>query len=562
MKRKLLSGLLASAVLFLAACGDGGVSEKTTAAADLPDAGDFGETVDLQLSGMVTKGNVVDDNWVQQRLEEKFNVNIENTLIDTWDANERAIAIASGELPDAFSFTGEKMTPQEFNKNGLTRTIPRDMIEKYAPKYAAMLDEVDDGLGWQMHQSPDNPDEYYALVGLQSHAQGILWAPTLRMDWMEKLGIEIPADATPIGEEGGAERIYMSNHSYTVEELEKILQAFTYDDPDGNGKNDTYGMLPTNDNMNWAVTLLGAYGLPIEYNLMEDDQLKMPVISEHYKDFLGDMNRWYEEGLIDPEWTTLTTQTAWEKYQTGKIGYQVAQRSYLAQEAWTKGRAPVNIIDSDPNAKLLVLQPETGKDGQQGEQSFMPVTLLGDWMQISADVTDEELARYLQMYDFINHDEEGVWTTYGIPGEHSEWRGEEGNSTLIVKEEYDREEGEMGFWAYSARSYPGKRFNWLTETKTIELMDKFFNVPEVVEEMAIRPYRHDLFNETDLIAVQGRYSAQLKTLEDEFKLNGITGSVDIESEWDTYVDNWLNNGGQQILDEYEKAPLVSDLLPE
>ena len=120
----------------------------------------------------------------------------------------------------------------------------------------------------------------------------------------------------------------------------------------------------------------------------------------------------------------------------------------------------------------------------------------------------------------------------------------------------------MGFWAYSARSYPGKRFNWLTETKTIELMDKFFNVPEVVEEMAIRPYRHDLFNETDLIAVQGRYSAQLKTLEDEFKLNGITGSVDIESEWDAYVDNWLNNGGQQILDEYEKAPLVSDLLPE
>lgn len=564
MNKKLLSTLLTatSVTLILSACSGGTTEEKDTVSADLPEVGDFSENVELQLSGALTKGNAVDGNWVQERLEDEFNVSIENTFIDTWDANERAIAIASGKLPDAFSFTGEQMTPQEFYENGLTRTIPREMIEKYAPRYAAMLDEVDDGLGWEMHQSPDNPDEYFALLGLQKHAEGILWAPTLRMDWMENLGIEIPEDAEPIGDSDGFERIYMSTHSYNLDELEDILLAFTFDDPDGNGKNDTYGMLPWNNDLNWAVTLLGAHGLSIEYNLMEDDELKLPPMTNKYKDFLLEMNDWSEAGIVDPEWTTLTTQTAWEKYQTGSIGYFVAQRSYLAQEAWTQGRAPVNLIESDPNAKLLVLAPETGPNGEQGEQAFMPVTLLGDWMQISEDVTDAELARYLQMYDFLNHDDEGVWTRYGNPGEHSEWRGEEGTSTLIVKDEYEKEEGDMGFWAYSARSYPGNRALWLTELKTLELMDKFFNDPEVVEKLAIRPYRYDLFNETELTEMKSRYAAQLKTLEDEFRLNGITGNIDIESEWDKYLTDWLNNGGEQILEAHKEAPLVSDLLSE
>lgn len=118
-------------------------------------------------------------------------------------------------------------------------------------------------------------------------------------------------------------------------------------------------------------------------------------------------------------------------------------------------------------------------------------------MYISSEVTDKELARYLQIYDFITYDPEGIWMTYGIAGEYFDWRVEEGKSTLIVCLEYELEEDEMGFWSYSPRSYPNDRYLWLTETKTIELMERFFAVPEYVEKMGIRPYRHDLFNETD-----------------------------------------------------------------
>ncbi|MGP6146447.1 ABC transporter substrate-binding protein [Jeotgalibaca sp. A122] len=556
---------LSSAGVLLAACGGGNTAESGQAAGTavdvtaLPEAGDFEETVELHLSGSFTQGNIEDDNWVQQKLEEKFNVDIENTKVDTWNKDEASIMIASGDLPDAFAFTGGSMTPKEFFENGLTRSIPREMIEKYMPRYTAMLNENENGLGWELNKVPGTEDEYFALTGHQTHTKGIIWAPTLRLDWMEELGLELPDDMEPIGDSDGYERIYWTNQSYSLEDLEKILTAFTYEDPDGNGKDDTYGLLPYNSDLNWATTLFGAHGVAPSYNLMENDELKMPVISEGYKETLNLLADWNEKGLIDPEWTTLTAQTAWEKYQTGSAGYFIAQRTYLAQEDWTKGRAPHNVIAADPDAKLLAFAPEVGPDGTQGEQSYMPVTLFGDSMQISADVTDEELARYLQMFDYINHDPE-PWVNYGNPGEHSDWQGEEGNSALIVRPEFPREEGDMGFWAYSFRSYPNERGVYLSHPKTTELNELFFTKPEVVDEMAIRPYRHDLFDETEYADLNGRYGAQLTTIADEFRMNGITGSIDIEAEWDAYVERYLENGGSQLLEELEKAPLVEDLL--
>lgn len=576
MKKRLIkfvTGLMSIGLLLSACSNNGGGGETTTStsngneetettevASNLPEPGDYEEAVDLTLSGAFTKGDAVDGSWVQERLEEMYNANITNVKTDTWDPQQTSILVASNELPDVFSFTSTTLTPYDFFNDGLTRAIPREMIEKYAPHYTEMLNSVDNGLGWQLNQNPDNPDEYISLLGYQGHTEGIIWAPTLRMDWMENLGIEIPEDATPIGDSDGYERIYLTEHSYTIDELEEILTKFVEEDPDGNGQDDTYGILPANDNLGWAGTLLGAYGVAEDYNLLEDGELKQAPISNAYKEWLKKMAEWYEKGLIDPEWTTLDTKTTWDKYLEGKTGYFIAQRTYLAQEAWTEGRAPQNLINNNPDVKLLAYNHETGPDGESGQKSYMPVTLLGDNMYVAADVTDEQLARFLQMFDFMNFDEEAYWTKYGIPGEHSDWMGEEWNSTLITRPEYDREEGEMGFWAYNHRSYYGEHLTWLNHVKTQELMDKFFNVPEVVDEHNIRPYKFDLFNETNQQELESRYQAQLDTIVDEFVVNAITGNIDIDAEWDAYVENYLNNGGSEILSELEKAPVVEELL--
>lgn len=555
--------------LTLVACGNGdtsdggnGGSTEPVDISELPEPGDFETQETLQLSGMVTKGGVEDGNYVQERLEEEFNVEIINTHTDTWDSNETAILVASNELPDTFTFTTGGMSPREFYEDGMTRSIPREMIETYAPRYAEMLDTIDNGLGWRMNLVPGSEDEYTALVGLQSHTEGIIWAPTLRMDWLENLGFDIPEDAEPIGDEDGYERIYWTDYQYTMEELEEILLAFTNDDPDGDGQNNTYGMLPFNNNTNWGMSYFGAYGLGLGYNLIEDDQLKPALISEAYRDALINLADWYEQGIIDPEWTTLDEQNAWEKYQSGSIGYYIAQRTYLAQESWTEGRAPHNILNADPDAKLLAFPGEVGPEGKSGQASYLPVTLLGDAHHISASVTDAELARYLQMFDFINHDPGGIWTNFGVPGEHSEWAAKPYKSTLRVKPEFTPEEGEIGFMAYRHRTYPGDSFYWLSELKTVELMDRHFAHPDVVEEMAIRPATYDLFNETEQTEITEYYGGQLDTITSEFRTQAITGEIDVEAEWDAYVQRYLDSGGTELIEEMEKAPTVEELLGE
>ena len=541
-------------------CSSDGEASKEVNMDELPDAGDYSEKLTLHLSGSNTQGDIEDDNWVQKKLEEKFNVEIVNTKIDTWNTDEVSLAVASGDVPDAFNFTAGTQTSLDLYEGGITRTIPKEMIKKYAPRYSKMLDEHQPG--WELNLAPGKDDEYLHLTGLHSHTKGILWAPTFRLDWLEKLGIEPPGEMEPIGNEDGLDRIYFTDEAYTLDEVEKILKAFTFDDPDGNGKDDTYGLLPYNNQLHWMTTIMGAHGVAPGYNLMEDGELKAAEISNGYKEGLELLANWHDMGLVDPEWTTLDAEKAWEKYKLGKTGYFTAQRSYIALEEWAQMRAPQNLVLSDPDVKLLVTAPEIGPDGQQGEGSWMPVTLLGDAYQISKDVTNEELARILQIFDYINHDEDARWTLYGEVGKHSEWQGTPEESSLEVKPEYPRIEGDMGFWAYNFRTYPGKRLQWLTPETTFELMDKFFAKPEVVDKMAIRPFRYDLFNETEVDELEKRYSGQLDTVVDEFRMRAIVGEVDIDKEWDSYVENWLNNGGQEILDELEKAPKVSDLLTQ
>jgi ABC-type glycerol-3-phosphate transport system substrate-binding protein len=549
-----LSAVLAGTLAFsLAGCGGqqgAGASGDTNngdTARGLPEPGDFSKKLELKLSGSFTRGKVEDGNWVQKKLEQMFN------------KDQVQVLIASGDMPDTFAFTGGTMTSQEYFDNGLTRTIPKDMIKKYAPLYSRMLDE--NPPGWRMNLAPGKQDEYLNLVGYQGHTKNLIWAPTFRLDWLEKLGIKPPGEIRPIGTSGGLERIYFTDQAYTLDQTEEILKAFTRNDPDGNGKNDTYGMLPFNNAFtSWASTLLGAYGVASGYNLEENGKLTAAEISDKYKEFLKMMARWNKEGLLDPEWTTIDANKSWEKYKLGKIGYYPAQPAYVGMDAWTKGRAPANLVEKDPTVKLLVTAPEIGPDGQQGEGSFTPVNLLGDAFYISRKVTDEELARILQIFDYINFNDESRWTLYGEIGTHSTWQGTPEKSEIKVKPEYPDMEGKMGFWAYNFRSYDDKRASYQMSEATTKLKREFFGRADVLKKMEIRPYRYDLMNQTKYAELNKKYSGQLGTIVNEFRMKAIAGQIDIDKEWDKYVQTYLNNGGKELLGELEKAPKVSDLL--
>src|SRR5699024_8047840 len=129
-----------------------------------------------------------------------------------------------------------------------------------------------------------------------------LFTRTVRKDWLDNLGMEVPTN---------------------LDELYEMAYAFTYDDPDGNGVDDTYGLTASGT---WNLQdIFQAFGArldssgsgsiaydPIE-NCWVDSMLKPEMV-----DCLTYLNKMYEEGLLDPELFTNSGSNMREKFWAGE----------------------------------------------------------------------------------------------------------------------------------------------------------------------------------------------------------------------------------------------------
>ena len=56
-----------------------------------------------------------------------------------------------------------------------------------------------------------------------------------------------------------------------------------------------------------------------------------------------------------------------------------------------------------------------------------------------------------------------------------------------------------------------------------------------------------------------KYAGGLDTIRDEFIWGAITTDMDIDAEWDGYVQKWLSAGGSEVNAEMAKMPIVAEL---
>lgn len=516
------------------------------------------KTLELSWVGILGRGKIEDNNKVQKMIEEKFNVKLTNKRIDVNNKEQRNLMVASGELPDYAYYLDDAY---KLYTDGLTRSIPRDMIEKYAPNYAALLDSK--GTGWKINSVPGKDGEHYALAGYIDTLDTLYWSHSYRLDWLEAVGIKPKGELIPVGTEGGRERIFFTKEAFTIEEETAIYNAFAKEDPDGNGKADTYGLLLNNDNPPFTqATTAGAFGVGWNQYMEEDGKLKFYAVSEAYKQYLKQMASWYEQGLFDPEFTTLNQAKSWEKYGAGSYGGAQALHFSAAMVGYTHNRPVANVVLADPEAKILVTPPPIGPDGKQGAPAYgVGVDAFGYPAVIRADVTDEELARILMIFDYLSMDKEGhVFANFGEAGVDFEWEGEPYNSAVInQKAEAEREALGIGYYAHAIR--PAEVTAYWNDQYIMKLLNAYFGTEEG-RGMMLRTFRHDYFNETKFAELNAKYNAMLKTITDEYLFKAITGEVDIDATWNDYVDNYLKSGGQELVTELEKAPKVSDLRGE
>ncbi len=457
-----------------------------------------------------------DDNIVEQAIEAQFpEVDITTLKINSFDNEKLNATIASGTIPDVLV----KWDVGRFFSEGVIRGITTDMMEANMPNTVeAMRKAQGDNIYTKFIDK-----ESGALMAVPQFSIGgdTGLGEIIRQDWLDNLGLKAPTN---------------------LDEYYEVLKAFTFNDPDGNGKNDTYGigcpgLHPNVMGASFYYTF-GAFGIEPTIWVEDNGELVFGNFTEGYKNALKELAKWYKEGLIDPEFPTTQNTDATAKFTNGLFGIYFAHPSYLdpnTPTGWVQTTKANN-----PKAELKFFDPIKGPEGKSGAPTYGS---LGDWgMMFGIKTTDEQVELAMRIGDWLNSDVDAFTLAfYGKEGEH-----------------YDRVDGsivprtgflevESGIKVFRTSSY----INWdimsvFTNPAVMELTKNNMKYPLI--RKAVDP------NQVKAIAGDKSDNTEIDKIMLEFYFNAITGKIDIDKEWDAYVASYDKVGGTALREAAKQVP--------
>lgn len=228
------------------------------------------------------EGQSIEDNIYLDLIREELGIEIIYDWVCANSEYEQKIdlCIASNTLPDIMS-----VNERQFRKmlaNGQIQSMS-NAYEEYASDMLKSIVSSGEIMDTVMEQG-----EMMALPIPHVDDQiNIMW---IRQDWLENLGLAYPV---------------------TVEELEAVARAFVTNDPDGNGLNDTVGIIgPYNSSSitglggnQWGLDpIFSVYGsFPGTWLVREDGTIYYGSLTEETKYALERLASMYQEGILDSE---------------------------------------------------------------------------------------------------------------------------------------------------------------------------------------------------------------------------------------------------------------------
>ncbi|MDR1060920.1 MAG: extracellular solute-binding protein [Clostridiales bacterium] len=504
-----LAQLLAIALILciMASCGGAATGGAATTAA--PAAGGAATTAAGQDQGqeqgqadfepvsvnILMDFNIMDgidsltDNKYVDFIEEKTGVKIVMDSPGPAGYNDKLnIVMASGAEVDAFMAN-------------------RDQINKFA------LDGILTDLSPYIHDAAKYPniDAYMAPNTWLpvTNDEGVWGFPYSRFDaftqvvfvqkpWMEALNLEIPT---------------------TIDEYYEVMRAFTYDDPDGNGQDDTFGLLAGSSLFEGARIFKAAFDAE-SYKVI-DGVVTPAVITENYKDYLKFISKLVAEKIMDPEWPTTTVSIYMDKLKTYKYG----MTSYF----WHANQLP-EYDQGTVHENWLSLDLPKGRDGQPSHFTYDSLNR----NYVGIPTTSSKVDALMRVYDWTCSPDEGErWLYLGVEGD--EYSIGADGAIEVLKQRNSLH------WMFTMVS-PGilndnvKKYLELTYPKeTVERLDISTRNGQLDELAASLPYYPDLVN------------FNLTKVTDEYNAKAILGNVDIDATWDDYVTKYKVAGGEAAM---------------
>lgn len=544
MKLKKLASLAMAGVLcvsLLAACGgsssgaaaSGSAVSASAAQEDMGNVSPVGEypivkePVTFKIMGRKDPGA---PDWseleVFKRLSELTNINFEFEISEseTW-TEQKNIALVGGEYGDIIMRDDQMAVTDEetYGPQGIFLDLT-DLIDQYAPNLKAMMEKY--------------PDVKAAMTSMDGKIYGLPYVfhtATVQghtgffsEEWMKNVGI----DKVP----------------ETTDELYDMLVAFKEQDANGNG--DAGDEIPfTCVGLTTTIRdlLIPAFtGLPdgLSFNLADDGSVVYAPATEEYKEFLKYANKLYSEGLLDPEFSTQTSQQWLAKAKADQCGVYSGSPTGL---------------DPSTTAQQLSLPPLTSATNDE-KVVKQPLYLYPGRAFITDKCSDPVAAiRLLDMFYATEENAvEGFYGTTLFAG----YEGEQWKYTDDTKTAYEWIDPITGFGDINKTISVNMELPGLLEFEAMPVGNPLMEMKvSQVKEMQ-RPY----YNSKNAYPSNARFTAEesergnviendLYTQVTMMTTKFIVGEADIESGWEDYLAS-LEQIGLAELIEIKEAALV------
>lgn len=458
--------------------------------------------------GMLVNYNSVeppkDNTMMMQFLRDKLHADIKFTWVPTGAYDDKlSTQIAAGDLPE--------------------------VVIARSPKNSVIVSAVEGGLFWPIDKYLNNPDypnidrindvalnnlkidgHVYALPRLRDIARSGMY---YRQDWMDKLGLNTPTN---------------------MDEVYALIKAFTEQDPDGNGQNDTTGISMKGRNLGAFLTNISIYyGGKSEWYVGEDGTVHNEVDQPSYQQSLDFFRDAYAKGYLISNLVEVTDE--YQPFQTGRAGFVFVNAINDAIDAQDK------LVELFPEGKVGFTQRITTPQGNEAMRAHIGYTGALMFPRIKIR-TEEELDKIMRFFDLLGSDENALTLRRGIEGTH--YKVEDGKLVTI----------EANLQAFRDVDFPdADQVNPYGVTKPY---------PEVLSEPltqavqdSMDSYAGTLYPNLTDIYISQTLVTMGETLSDILKnarMQYVIGEIDLAG-WQQAVQDWKNAGGDKAAEELTAA---------
>lgn len=336
----------------------------------------------------------------------------------------------------------------------------------------------------------------------------------IRTDWLDHFGLEMPE---------------------TIDEFTEVLRAFTFEDPDGNGVDDTYGLDMYDQGLKNFATQVSIYmGGPNNWFVDDSGNMVSEYDTEEYTRALTWYRDCFAEGLINKDFPVVTSKT--QNFTDGKAGAVFIGN--LEDATTTLGTLTQVNPDATADVLQILLDGENGEPHVPGYDGYTGAIAI----PTTSVKTEEELLQILGFLDKLGDPEMVDLFNWGIEGE-----------TYTINDE-----GKVVQTADQLSIYADK-YNLLRQITPFYASKHL----EAAELTPLAQHINDLIGSNSEYAVfdpslpfisetetsMGGTLGELPTYIQDSAIKYVIGDLSLE-EWKAAIQTWKDMGGSEVAKEF------------